>query len=452
MNKELIQRIASGEAAPYELEAIKLADVHAIKADPELQQRRFIVEKAAGVDTGKRRVSGAVMSTETQDRMGDIIKLAGWELENFKANPQLLWAHDSHSLPIGTPTKVRRGRTSKGVAALMSDEEYHTAEENPHAELVFRLVAKGALPGRSVGFRGIDVQRPASDAEREKLGLGAYGVVYVKSELLENSVVPIPANQLALQEKALGIAREVYNSGCEDIPREVVKSVFDSLAFTEQDAVRIAREVRRRSIVMPELGEEFAKEIAGAISVGGEEKGEDVQATEPETVDPVAATEDEISFTLAPDADLDEFVASVEGGKLLDLYRRVARALDERLATLGLSRADIADAPPVDSARLFSEALETISRANENALAKMGETIAKLAGASEAMTEGVSDALEQIREHLTDAERAQGYESTSAASAGEADTETDSDDVFGKLLGSVSFDVTTPAKGKADTE
>src|SRR5215472_10080451 len=47
-----------------------------------------------------------VLSDETPDRMGDIIAVNGWYLENFKRNPIALFGHRS-DFPIGKWSKVR---------------------------------------------------------------------------------------------------------------------------------------------------------------------------------------------------------------------------------------------------------------------------------------------------------------------------------------------------------
>jgi hypothetical protein len=42
-----------------------------------------------------------VASDESVDRYGDIIRASGWQLENFRKNPVLLFAHDSRQPPVG---------------------------------------------------------------------------------------------------------------------------------------------------------------------------------------------------------------------------------------------------------------------------------------------------------------------------------------------------------------
>jgi len=56
------------------------------------------VRSAAFTGPGKMRV---VASDESTDRYGDIIRVSGWDLKNYRANPIVLFGHDAKS-PVGT--------------------------------------------------------------------------------------------------------------------------------------------------------------------------------------------------------------------------------------------------------------------------------------------------------------------------------------------------------------
>ncbi len=137
--------------------------------------------QAKGLDVAARTVS-FVASTETVDRMGDSIKLAGWRLDRFKSNPVILFGHDSHDLPIGKALAV-------GVEgdALVVTVQFASAEANPEAEKVFRLIEGGFLNAVSVGFIPIKWQF-VDDQETGRCGLDI-----LEAELLEISVVCVPA-------------------------------------------------------------------------------------------------------------------------------------------------------------------------------------------------------------------------------------------------------------------
>lgn len=128
-----------------------------------------------------------VISTGSVDRMNDTIATNGWELENFIANPVVLWAHSSRDLPIAQATEV--GVKKK---KLRSVARFTPSGMNRFADTVFEMLMLGFLRACSVGFRPKDWKRVEDDDDRP------FGFDFLKQELLEWSVVPIPANPDAL--------------------------------------------------------------------------------------------------------------------------------------------------------------------------------------------------------------------------------------------------------------
>jgi HK97 family phage prohead protease len=128
------------------------------------------------------------------DRMGDTIAADGWDWSSFAKNPVALWAHDASSPPIGRASNVHiAGGKLKG------DIEFAPAEDYPFAETIYRLVKGGFINAVSVGFMPVEYSF-AKDKERP------FGIDFERQELLEISVVPVPANANALIEaRAKGI-------------------------------------------------------------------------------------------------------------------------------------------------------------------------------------------------------------------------------------------------------
>ena len=151
------------------------------------------------VATSDARTLTFVFSDESVDRYGDVIYARGWDLANFNANPIALFGHDAGTVEnvIGRAKNVR----VEG-SRLIGDIEFMGAEVNPNAEAVYQMVKGGFLKTVSVGFQPIEWEL-AKDKSRPQ------GVNFKKQELLEISIVPIPANPKALvQAKAAGIAIE----------------------------------------------------------------------------------------------------------------------------------------------------------------------------------------------------------------------------------------------------
>jgi hypothetical protein len=124
-------------------------------------------------------------STEAVDRYGDVIRTAGWQLDNYRKNPIFLWAHRSGDPPIGKCVAIG---IENSPPALVQKIQFATGQEYP-----FELYAGGYLRGVSVGFLPLEMQ-PYTDLEGNNTG----GVEFLEQELLELSACPIPANPEAL--------------------------------------------------------------------------------------------------------------------------------------------------------------------------------------------------------------------------------------------------------------
>lgn len=137
-----------------------------------------------------------VMSTESKDRMGDIIEQSGWNLREFKKNPIALFAHD-HRLPIGTWENVRvEGKRLLGVLKLAQEGTSQIVDD------VRRLIEQGILKAVSVGFSAQEYEAIDKD--------DPWGPIrFKKTTLLETSVVSVPANAEALAlAKSLPVSNE----------------------------------------------------------------------------------------------------------------------------------------------------------------------------------------------------------------------------------------------------
>lgn len=145
---------------------------------------------------GESRVMSFVFSDGNVDRYGDTIDARGWVLESFNANPVALFGHDANTVEnvIGRAHNVRIEGNR-----LVGEIEFMEASVNPNAEAVFQMLKAGFLNAVSVGFQPLDWQL-SKDKSRPQ------GIDFKKQELLEISVVPIPANPTALvQARAAGI-------------------------------------------------------------------------------------------------------------------------------------------------------------------------------------------------------------------------------------------------------
>ena len=124
-----------------------------------------------------------VLSDETPDRMDDVIMSDGWDLANFNRNPIALFGHQS-SFPIGKWKNVRVvDKQLRGFLELAPEGTSDRIDE------IRRLVAADILRAVSVGFRPKE-SKPRAESD--------WGLFFTKSELVETSLVSVPANPNAL--------------------------------------------------------------------------------------------------------------------------------------------------------------------------------------------------------------------------------------------------------------
>jgi HK97 family phage prohead protease len=160
--------------------------------------------KASSIDEDKRSVT-FVISTNDEDRYGEIVDQKSWDFKSYKQNPLLLWGHDPEQPEnvLGTASNLKVAQDgSQTTAELTFDSDI-----NPKAGLVFEQIKRGTLRTVSVGFmnHSFEVENDVP--------------VLKDNELLEISVVPIPANPGAI---ALGL-----KSG--EINRKDAKWLMDSM-------------------------------------------------------------------------------------------------------------------------------------------------------------------------------------------------------------------------------
>ncbi len=184
--------------------------------EPKNDSKSFekIYTKAELIEKSEKEFT-AVASSAIEDRHGEVIDQSGWELKNFKKNPVLLWAHDHYLPAIGHATKIW---TENGK--LMFKGMWSSATELGRA--CQQLVQEGTLNSFSVGFMPYEM-----DGNR-----------YTKQELLEISLVNVPANTDAMMAaykslKKSGFAQDTIKQ--LGIPTEVL----DKIEKIEKDYIEL---------------------------------------------------------------------------------------------------------------------------------------------------------------------------------------------------------------------
>jgi len=146
-------------------------------------------------DLGEGRIE-AIVATSSLDRHGEFLDIAGVDTSKYfntklanNGNPVVLWAHDYQALPVAKAVSLKKSADGQMICTM----EF-AINEDEFAHKVYKMLKSGFLNAFSIGFIPTDVA--------EKDG----HVVWTKSQMLEFSVVPVPANAEALQlAKSLGL-------------------------------------------------------------------------------------------------------------------------------------------------------------------------------------------------------------------------------------------------------
>jgi len=183
-------------------------------------------------------------SSAKSDRENDVIQPEGWVLEHFKDGGPLLWGHDQSKLPIGRIlwVKVDDGKLV-GKAKFNGQTQLSTDVE--------KLVRSGDLTALSVGFRPLDMKMNNEGGRN-----------FTKQELLEISVVNVPANPDAVIHsiksmdikstsliKAIMENKEEKETVDECIDRKIPIIMEENPTMEEDQAYAIAREMCMESTV-----------------------------------------------------------------------------------------------------------------------------------------------------------------------------------------------------------
>ena len=138
------------------------------------------------------------ISTANIDRDQDTISVTGWDLSAFLRNPVVLWNHGKDAnvgtWPIGRAVDVKPDGGVLKASVIFDPADMPIT--GPAAEACVRKLQNGSLAATSVGFRPLEYS-VSDDPARDPTGWMP-GIDFKRQELLELSIVAIPANSEAL--------------------------------------------------------------------------------------------------------------------------------------------------------------------------------------------------------------------------------------------------------------
>ncbi len=147
----------------------------------------------------------AVISTGNIARDGAGIDPKGWDFENFRKNPVVLWQHDDSVMPFARATEVL-AHENELVARTRFDME------DPRAQALVRKIAGGFVNATSVRWlpRKTEMRSEGKGKDEKKT------LWFIDQELLEYSFVSIPADPGAMIMRADGGAFNVNEYDSSD--------------------------------------------------------------------------------------------------------------------------------------------------------------------------------------------------------------------------------------------
>lgn len=163
--------------------------------------------KSIPKDIEETRTLDFIINVDVKDRHKDVLNYDNWQLDNFNSNSIIGYQHnvygDNMCNPPNPDDVLGKGIASidsyRGKRVLVSTATFEPKEMNQLAEKVFRKVLFGTLKAASVGIL------PVGGEIKTEYIKDAKGVVVDQTnfwpgqELLEWSIVNIPANQEAVR-------------------------------------------------------------------------------------------------------------------------------------------------------------------------------------------------------------------------------------------------------------
>lgn len=159
----------------------------------KIRKTYLIERKEIDLEEGIHEV---IISTEAIDREGDIVVAAGIELEDYLKNPVVLFGH-KYSDPeavVGRSLEIESADQK-----VRSKFQFAPWGTSTGADVTRRLWEKNFLNAASIGFYPKVWEQINPEEEPDEWGWYSGGYRFLEWELLEFSLVPIPANQEALR-------------------------------------------------------------------------------------------------------------------------------------------------------------------------------------------------------------------------------------------------------------
>lgn len=274
-------------------------------------------------DMKRRPTYRFVISTSAVDRHRDTVNVDGWKLTAYRKNPVVLWSHDYRMPPLGQSVVLPRVVDGRLTAGVRFD-----ADVSEMARMVEALVERGTLRATSVGFMPMD--HKVNDERR--------GYDFLSQELLEWSLVPVPANaETLIEARSAGIDVAPLRDWAARVLDEV-EGPGTWVKRTELEAAWRQAGAAARFYLLP-----FGSETTGAtgtigLTITGASTAGITEAAPSAPPAPPPAPPAQPEIALALDEDDDVLDVEDDAGLTADEAREVMAALAEEMAERVLLR------------------------------------------------------------------------------------------------------------------
>lgn len=181
-----------------------------------------------------------VITDSTIDRSMEIVDPNGVDKRNYEKNPVVLFGHHYRAVGDQIPIVGRAAWVKHEGESLIAKTIFSDATQL--ARDAWALAQAGLMPATSIGFipTGIELAaledvKDLNPANRSDYDQKAQVFIFRKWELLEYSLVPIPANPNAVERRALSEALELTES---DEVRGLLKAALQEKRLCELEACR----------------------------------------------------------------------------------------------------------------------------------------------------------------------------------------------------------------------
>lgn len=220
-------------------------------------------QPAARTDTDTFRF---VFSNQAVGRDGHVVLNRGIQTANFLRNPVILWAHDDLQPPIGRGSNIDTGGTNCCMDVTFIDRDVL-----PFAGTIRDLVAGSWLRALSMSWQPLEWQY---SQDRSRAG----GIDFTKVDLLEVSVVPLPALPDALMDaRSRGINTRPLSEWAEralgtrsyhSVPRRQLEAISRAARMSPlvrrpqipEARARAGRLARLHSLQIPQQGRQMPQQ------------------------------------------------------------------------------------------------------------------------------------------------------------------------------------------------